>query len=440
MEYDHQGMLDSIDALNSALSSAQAAVSPAVSLFDMLYFQKGADLDGEASNDRSGSSVSLSSDGTIVAIGARSNDGNGNSSGHVRVFAWDDDTSSWEQLGDDIDGEASNDRSGSSVSLSSDGTIVAIGAMDNDGNGNSSGHVRVFAWDDDTSSWEQLGDDIDGEASVDRSGSSVSLSSDGTIVAIGAMDNDVNGDSSGHVRVFAWDDDTSSWEQLGDDIDGEATYDRLGSSVSLSSDGTIVAIGAKDNSGNGDASGTVRVFAWDDDTSSWEQLGDDIDGEASWDRSGISVSLSSDGTIVAIGAMDNDGNGDNSGHVRVFAWDDDTSSWEQLGDDIDGEANNDRLGISVSLSSDGTIVAIGAYYSLGEVGRVILYSWNTDTASWEQRGCEIVGEAAGDRFGSSLSLSSDGTIVAIGGRDNDGNGDNSGHVRVFSGINFYVLD
>ena len=150
------------------------------------------------------------------------------------------------------------------------------------------------------------------------------------------------------------------------------------------------------------------------------------------DRSGSSVSLSSDGTIVAIGAMDNDGNGDNSGHVRVFAWDDDTSSWEQLGDDIDGEASNDRLGISVSLSSlTVQLLQLGASYSLGG-GRVILYSWNTDISSWEQRGCEIVGEAAGDRFGSSLSLSSDGTIVAIGAWANDGNGDNSGHVRVFS--------
>ena len=99
--------------------------------------------------------------------------------------AWDDDTSSWEQLGDDIDGEASDDFSGESVSLSSDGTIVAIGAMSNDGNGLSSGHVRVFAWDDDTSSWEQLGDDIDGEASPDASGDSVSLSSTAQLLPLG---------------------------------------------------------------------------------------------------------------------------------------------------------------------------------------------------------------------------------------------------------------
>ncbi len=35
----------------------------------------------------------------------------------------------------------------SSVSLNDDGTIVAIGATGNNGNGNSSGHVRVYQYD-----------------------------------------------------------------------------------------------------------------------------------------------------------------------------------------------------------------------------------------------------------------------------------------------------
>ena len=35
-------------------------------------------------------------------------------------------------------------------------------------------------------------------------------------------------------------------------------------------------------------------------------------------------------------------------------------SWSQLGSDIDGEDADDRSGYSVSLSSDGTILAIGA--------------------------------------------------------------------------------
>ena len=36
--------------------------------------------------------------------------------------------------------------------------------------------------------------------------------------------------------------------------------------------------------------------------------------------SGRSVSLSSDGSMVAIGAPNNDGNGSNSGHARIYEW------------------------------------------------------------------------------------------------------------------------
>ena len=106
--------------------------------------------------------------------------------------------------------------------------------------------------------WVQLGSDIDGEAIGDMSGRAVSLSSDGTIVAIGAYSNDVNGTSSGHVRVYSW--NGSAWVQRGSDIDGEAVLDYFGYSVSLNSDGTIVAIGAYGNDGGGDNSGHVRVY------------------------------------------------------------------------------------------------------------------------------------------------------------------------------------
>ena len=88
--------------------------------------QVGADIDGEAVSDYSGNSVSLSSDGSRVAIGAYANDGNGSNSGHVRIYNYNG--SAWVQVGADIDGEAVSDYSGNSVSLSSDGSRVAIGA------------------------------------------------------------------------------------------------------------------------------------------------------------------------------------------------------------------------------------------------------------------------------------------------------------------------
>jgi hypothetical protein len=77
-----------------------------------------------------------------VAIGAYGNDGNGEDAGHVRVYNFDG--SSWTQLGLDIEGEAKGDESGTRVSLSKDGSTVAIMAWANDGNGSNAGHVRVF--------------------------------------------------------------------------------------------------------------------------------------------------------------------------------------------------------------------------------------------------------------------------------------------------------
>jgi hypothetical protein len=396
------------------------------------WVQKGSDIDGEAVSDESGWSVSLSSDGSIMAIGAIYNDGNGSNAGHVRIYEWSG--SAWVQKGSDIDGEAAGDESGRSVSLSSDGSIVAIGAEKNDGTGSSAGHVRIYEWSG--SAWVQKGSDIDGEAADDRSGWSVSLSSDGSIVAIGAKYNDGSASFAGHVRIYEW--SGSAWVQKGSDIDGEAVYaDQSGYSVPLSSDGSIVAIGAPFNDGNGQDTGHVRIYEWSG--SAWVQKGSDIDGAADVDnRSGWSVSLSSDGSIVAIGANLSDGNGTNAGHVRIYEWS--GSAWVQKGSDIDGEAQYNQAGYSVSLSSDGSIVAIGAIGNDANgslTGHARIYEWTG--SAWVQLGGDIDGEAADDRSGYSVSLSSDGSIMAIGAIYNDGNGSNAGHVRVYELPSYKVL-
>ncbi|MCA9221671.1 MAG: hypothetical protein KDA71_15170, partial [Planctomycetales bacterium] len=156
-------------------------------------------IDDEAAGDISGLSVSLSGDGNTVVIGAPGNDGNGERAGHARVYRFDG--ANWTQLGQDIDGEAADDLSGWSVSLSRDGNSVVIGAQFNDGNGDGAGQASVYRFDG--INWTQLGRDIDGEAAGDFSGWSVSLSGDGNMVAIGAPNNSGgNGISSGHARVY----------------------------------------------------------------------------------------------------------------------------------------------------------------------------------------------------------------------------------------------
>tara|TARA_B100000809_G_scaffold118758_1_gene117086 strand:- start:58624 stop:60066 length:1443 start_codon:yes stop_codon:yes gene_type:complete len=383
------------------------------------WAQIGSDIDGEAASDVSGGSVSLSGDGSIVAIGASDNDGNGIFSGHVRVYK--NDTGVWTQIGEDIDGENQIDFSGMFVSLSNDGAIVAIGAIGNDGNGNNSGHVRVY--ENDNGTWIQIGSDIDGEASSDGSGR-VSLSNDGTIVAIGATGNDGNGNASGHVRVY--ENNNGVWDQIGIDINGEAADDLSGHSVSLNSDGKIVAIGASGNDGNGLFSGHVRVY--ENDNGTWTQIGSDIDGEVFGDASGSSVSLNDDGTIVAIGAMTNHGNGSDSGHARIY--ENENGIWTQIGADIDGETSGDKSG-HVSLNGGGNVVAIGATSNDDNgmnTGHVRVYQIINGT--WSRIGADIDGEAVGDGAGR-VSLSDDGSLVAIGAIGNNGNGQDSGHVRIY---------
>jgi hypothetical protein len=267
-----------------------------------------------------------------------------------------------------------NDRFGYSVSLSSDGNNVAVGAPLNDANGGNAGHVRVYTWNG--TDWIQKGVDIDGEVYGDWSGCSVSLSSDGNTVAIGAFFNDENGNYAGHVRVYNW--NGTDWIQKGLDIDGESIGSQSGSSVSISSDGNTLAIGGPYNSGNGNSSGHVRIYNWAG--TDWIQKGMDIDGEEMADHSGCSVSLSPEGNTVAIGAVFNDGNGSKSGQVRIYSWN--GAAWIQKGLDIDGEAIDDQSGYSVSISDDGHTVAIGAPYNDGngdKSGQVRVYHYNSES-------------------------------------------------------------
>jgi hypothetical protein len=448
----------------------------------LVWNRVGLGINGEGKRDYSGESLSLSSDGNTLVIGVPRNDGNGSNSGHVRVFENINET--WTQIGNDIDGDlgVSGDFLGDSVSMSSDGTILAIGAPSHD---SGKGSVRVY--ENINGNWIQKGLDIIGEANHDLSGSSVSISSDGNIVAIGAPNNDgINGFNSGHVRIYAY--NNGNWIQLGADLDGHSKNVLSGSAISLSSDGKIIAIGAPD-SGNIFIEGEVynssvklykynedswvpiefefgpdpntfrygyslslaangntlaisaptsldliggKVYIYESINDIWTQKGSFISGEYDSDYFGSSISLAEDGNIIAIGAVNNNGiNGSFSGHVRVYK--NISNVWTQIGDDIDGEAANDNFGERISLSSDGQILAVGSRFNEGVnglySGHVRVYKNINDV--WTQIGDDIDGEAENDYSGTSVSLSADGSIVAIGAPYNSGNGGGSGHVRIY---------
>jgi hypothetical protein len=169
--------------------------------------------------------------------------------------------------------------------------------------------------------WSQIGQDIDGKAANDQSGCAVAMSNDGRTIVIGAPYNGGNGVNAGLIHVYALNTTLKSWVQLGADINGRNVNDQLGFSVAMSGDGKIIAIGSPFSiNNNGVNAGHVRVYAYNTISNVWTQLGSDINGNNSGDRSGTSVALSRSGGTVVIGEPFNDNsNGTNAGLVHVYA-------------------------------------------------------------------------------------------------------------------------
>ena len=274
------------------------------------WVQKGTDIDGLSDNYEIGTSVALSKDGSTVVIGAPNWGGNG----YVAIYEWNG--SDWvPKPGTALQGESFNDQFGSTVSANEDGDIIAGGARLNDGNGTSAGHVRVYEWNG--SAWVQMGADIDGEAGGDDSGVSIDLNADGLTIAIGARRNDGGGNTNGgHVRIYQW--NGSNWVQKGSDINGDFGEERMGTAVALDATGDMLVVGSSqsDTEDTDPATnrGEAKVFSWNSSLSEWVQVGVDMDGKSANAEFGHDVAISGDGTIAMVSA----GSHSNGEYAQTF--------------------------------------------------------------------------------------------------------------------------
>jgi hypothetical protein len=346
----------------------------------------------DPSGSQNGWSVSLSGDGYILAIGSPyTTIGSNANQGSVQVYQsyYNSEAQDyeWAPYGNKIyDTSGTSDYTGYSVSLSNDGTIIAVVTYDN--SGNNIGSVQVYHYSPDTNVWNTMGPEIVNNE-PNSSAQRVALSSDGTIVAIGSpyissTINTTTGSSAGLVQVYQLYTVTNTdgtvtydWKQMGSNIidaSGSTYYAaKFGFSISLSSDGLTIAIGApgSDISNPGDQ-GLAQVYRYSNDND-WVKLGSNIvtrDNQGGYETTGYSVSLSSDGNIVAVGSpgynVDVDGHYyPNQGIVQVYQYSSDTTTWTQISQDI-YDGNNlyteKASGSAVSLSSDGTVVAFGSPY------------------------------------------------------------------------------
>eukprot|EP00980_Cylindrotheca_fusiformis_P000880 scaffold232_cov91-Cylindrotheca_fusiformis.AAC.5 len=339
-----------------------------------------------------GNSVCLSKNGRVLAYSVSDWD----SKGYVESFILDEALDKWIRL-ERVSGYQEGAIFGPSVALSNDGRIMAVDTRySTDRDDADSGAVQVFELDDDTLSWSlfALVDapllDVDSDSDVGvGSEHSVSLSEDGMVLAVGSP--------HGYDRTSVFHLEDNKYIMMGNPIRyGESSYGFEGWSVSLSSDGQLVAVGAPTNEEGFDEAGAGRVYEFID--GEWEQRGRTLYGAVRHDF---------DGNTVAIGSIDNDsGNGENcdAGNVRIYEYNHEDSDWIILDEPILGEGEKDRSGFSVSLTDDGEKVAIGAICGGGGSGQVCIFEYNEEDTNWHQVGPGISSEVVGAVFGSSVSF------------------------------------
>ena len=269
------------------------------------------------------------------------------------------------------------------ISMSADGTVICVV----DG----SQQVVIFKYSGD-GVWTNYG--ILTRVNETLSDFSTSLSADGSIVAIMSG---YSNEPLGRICIFKRNEKDGEWYQYGNTIQGSRTNIYLGTTISLSADGTILGYGTFKSSDEN------CIFKYSPLLDEWRQLGNCIVG-------GFNVKISSIGTIVIIG---DETAYDNYGAVKVYAYNPITEEWNQLGNEIVGVGLDHYLGFSLAISADGSIIAVsGKVYFPAKI-----YSLNREVNEWQQRGQSIAVSNRKINNWYSLSLSSDGSVCIISSSD-----------------------
>ncbi|MEZ9231115.1 thrombospondin type 3 repeat-containing protein [Vibrio amylolyticus] len=362
------------------------------------------------------------------------------------------------------------DEFGWSMALSGDARTLVVGAPKEDSqataiNGDQagqdatdSGAVYVYRYEE--GAWvQQAYVKASNTGLSDHFGWSVALSKDGSTMAVGAFFEDsdasgIDGDGSsedapdsGAVYVYRYEEGT--WvQQAYVKASNVSAGSQFGYSVALSGDGSILAVGAssEDSDGRGiDAegvaggapnSGAAYVFRFDTDT--WvEEAYIKSSNSVTGDSFGRAVSLAYDGSTLAVGAHARE-NGAGAAYVYRFV----TDTWVEEAHIISSTTStNDYFGRTLSLSSDGHTLAVGA---IGESngGAAYVFRHNTTTYNWvEEAFLNASNQINGDYFGQSVALSADGNTLAVGSHQEDSsakgiNGDQHNNNNANSGAGY----
>lgn len=432
------------------------------------WTQVGSTIYGDTATQKFGETNSFSKDGSIFAVGGSQ------VNSQVRVYQYSSSASDWVQLGSTIFSDETN--FGYGVRLSQDGTTVIINSVETSSASNKIFAFEYINGDWVTKGSLFIGRFADNSVGYGgATGTQLDINEDGTKIVVGGSAADLNGTNSGVVQAFQWSNKTYVNPML--DISGGAmtvwggaeenannwsvtnvtTFqdgtDSYGLNMKFNADGTIMVVGEPFY--NGDAG---RIHAYKYRSGSWNKMGSDVaDSNIYYD--GFSLGINDSGLIIgsASGKDGDEGmivwefiNGDWSvkgglisnnnitkiGHrglsfngegnivagkgeegAAVYQYN--SGSWNQLGSDFTGLITNGGAN-EIALNQAGNIVAItdpGYDSPSTDAGRVGIFQYDSSN-NWVQLGDWITAPStsggSGDHYGTTVSLSSDGYIVAFG--------------------------
>jgi hypothetical protein len=351
----------------------------------LVWIEQAASLPtGLADDSDFGSSVALSGNGQVALVGAPYTS---SSTGVAYVYTYDSSTGTW---GSPVELSAPTgaDEFGASVALSSDGTVALIGATYTNGG---PGAAYIYTYDSSTGAWSSPVT-LSVPSGTDGFGFSVALSSDGTVALVGAP---LTG-STGEAYVYTYASGTG-WSSMPVTLSppSGSAAGLLGSSVALSSSGTVALVGAPQTSSN-----TGAAYIYTSSTEAWSSTSGPVTLAAPSGAGdfGSSVALSADGEAALIGAPDTNSN---PGAAYIYT-NSGTGAWSSTPVTLSAPSGADGFGSSVTMSSDGTEVLVGA----PDTDEVYVYTSSSSVT--------LLGGSGGDDFGASVALSSDGTVALAG--------------------------
>ena len=357
-----------------------------------------------------GNRIALSGDGNLLALSFAGLSGKDKAFGtHIDVFRKNE--THWDLMDTLTDvtrghGHLSHAVHFQSLQMSRNGRRIAF----------ADGHGGVHVAEQYEGSWSMIAPIVIPSltnASHHQFGTDLAMNCDGSVIA-------VSGTSPRHSFTQLFRLENWAWTKIGE-IKGK----KFGASIALSADGTRFVMGTVASES---WRGLMQVY--DFDGSGWNRVGQPIVGTHSLEMFAGSVDISADGSIVVGTSKDG-----NAHRVAAFQLSKNGDEWQPFGQELQGSGNpHEHFGTDVKLSSDGSVLAVGApgdltiYKALlkEDTARTIpdndipyqrgqVYLYRISDGEWERIDQGILqGTTNGDLFGKVVALSSDGATVSAG--------------------------